>query len=293
MDIVLALGGGGSKGNAHIGVLRVLEREGFRVRAIAGTSAGGMAAAAFAAGFTPDEIATRMKAVSQSEIFPVHFGDQPGFLSLEGVTKIISDMLGERTFADLAIPCALTAVDLHSGQEVILQQGRVVDAVLATVAIPGIFPPQKWGDYRLVDGGVLDPVPISVARSISPDVRLPVVAVVLSKPVSQRIRLPSNEDAASSPIVKTIARLKVAQAFDIFWKSLDIGMSASTEIRLQLDAPDVIIRPDVEHISPLDKVDVDEVIELGQQAAEAVLPEIFRAVGWQGKLKRYFRGSKP
>ena len=88
-------------------------------------------------------------------------------MGLEGIAKVVSELLGELTFDDLLLPCALTAVDLDTGQPVQLQEGRVVDAVLATVAIPGIFPPQRWGNYTLVDGGVLNPVPISAAREIS------------------------------------------------------------------------------------------------------------------------------
>lgn len=299
MDIVLALGGGGAKGFAHIGVLQVLEREGFNVRAVAGTSAGGMAASAYAAGFSADEIAERVLRSDPASLFPVHFGDQPAIMGLEGVANVITDLVGERTFVDLKIPCALTAVDLCSGQQVILQDGRVVDAVLATVAIPGIFPPQRWGEYTLVDGGVLDPVPVSVARGISPNEKLPVVAVVLSKPLDQRLNLPARRASTTSTaaIMKRIARLKVAQAFDIFWKSLDIGMSASTELRLQIDAPDVVIRPEVSHFHPLERVDVADLIQAGQEAAEAALPELHKIAptNWQGRIKRWVgrRGIRP
>jgi NTE family protein len=291
MDIVLALGGGGAKGFAHIGVLQVLEREGFHMRAIAGTSAGGMVASAYAAGYRADEIAEHVLATDPASLFPVHFGDKPAIMGLEGVAKVISELLGERTFDDLMMPCALTAVDLDSGQPVLLQEGRVVDAVLATVAIPGIFPPQRWGGYTLVDGGVLNPVPISAAREITPDRRLPIVAVVLSQPLDQRVNLPARKNGTgptSTPIIlKTIARLKLTQALEIFWKSLDIGMSASTELRLQIDAPDVIIRPKVSQIHPLARVNIAELIEIGQQAAESALPALQQATGWRGQLRRW------
>ena len=153
MDILLALGGGGSKGKAHIGVLKVLEREGFRIRAVAGTSAGGIAAATYAAGFHPDVLEAHMAQVDQRSLFGFHLGDEPALMGVGGVSKAIKDLLGERTFADLTIPCALTAVGPDSGQEMVLNAGRVLDAVLATIAIPGIFPPKRWGDELLVDGG--------------------------------------------------------------------------------------------------------------------------------------------
>ncbi len=289
MEIVLALGGGGARGFAHIGVLQVLEREGFKVRAIAGTSAGGMAAAVYSAGYPADEIAERVLDTDPASLFPVHFGDQPAIMGLEGVAKVAGDLLGDREFDDLQIPCALTAVDLNTGQRVILSEGRVVDAVLATVAIPGIFPPQKWGDYLLVDGGVLNPVPVSVAREISPNARLPVVAVVLSQPLDQRINLPAKKPATPTPaILKTISRLKMAQALDIFWKSLDIGMSASTELRLQVEAPDVIIRPEVCHYHPLERVNVAELIQAGREAAKSNVDEMIKITSpsLQSRIKR-------
>ena len=289
MDILLALGGGGSKGNAHIGVLRVLEREGFRIRAVAGTSAGGMAAAAFAAGHNADVLEEYMSKVDQRSLFGIHLGDEPAILGISGVAKAMQDLLGERKFEDLDIPCALTAVDLNSGQEMILNQGRVLDAVLATVAIPGVFPPKKWGQHSLVDGGVLNPVPVAVVREIAPDKTLPVVAVTLTSSPGQRGFLPALGSKSAQTILTHITRLKVAQAFEIFLHSIEIGMSAITEMRLQLDKPDVIIQPAVEHIGYLDQVHVPDVVKIGEQAAEAALPDLRRAVSWRGRLSRFVK----
>jgi NTE family protein len=277
MDINLALGGGGSKGNAHIGVLRVLEREGFRIRAIAGTSAGGMAASAYAAGYRPDELEEVMVNVDQRSLFGFHFGGEPSLLGVVGITDVMTKLLGDKEFSDLKIPCALTAVDLRTGNEVVLQEGRVLDAVLATIAIPGIFPPKIWDEYKLVDGGVLDPVPVSIVREISPVEDLPIVAVSLTSNPTQQSQIPAIGPKAAEVILSRIARLRVSKAFEIFLHSLDIGMSSITEMRLQLDAPDVIIRPDVSHIGYLDVVDVKELVKLGEAAAESVLSELRKA----------------
>jgi len=88
-------------------------------------------------------------------------------------------LLSDLTFEDLVIPFAATAVSLHSGKEIILRKGKVIDAVLATIAVPGVFPSMVIGGKTLIDGGVLDPVPVQVARWMRPD--LPVIAVVLHK----------------------------------------------------------------------------------------------------------------
>ena len=286
MDITLALGSGGSRGNAHVGVLRVLEREGFRVRAVAGTSAGGIVAAVYAAGYSPDEMEALFSKVDQSKLFWRTLPDGPGLLSLSGAEKLLEEFLGNRTFKDLKFPCSMAAVDIKAGREVILNQGRVVDAVLATIAVPGVFPPKLLGDVELVDGGVLDPVPVSVVRSLAP--ALPVVAVVLTplmEPAGGMTRLPMPVPVPAR-IVRRLTQTRIAQTFNIFLSAVDVGERMITEMRLKIDDPEVIIRPDVSGIGLLDKVDVHAVVRLGEQAAEAALPELRWAVAWPNRLQR-------
>jgi NTE family protein len=284
MDISIALGGGGSRGHAHIGVLRRLEQEGFRIRALAGTSAGGIIATAFAAGYTPDELETIFSNLDQSKLFARSSREGPGILGLSRATRELENIFGGRTFADLRIPCAVVAVDIKAGVEVILSEGRVVDAILATIAVPGVFPPKILGEMQLVDGAVLDPVPVSVARSLAP--KLPVVAVVLDtlvepKGVLSSIPLPV---PVPVPLVERLTRTRVAQAFNIFLQSVDVGSRKLAEMRLQLDDPDVIIRPDVSGIGLLDNVDVHMIVRLGERAADAALPELKRVVAWPNRL---------
>ncbi|NOH04186.1 MAG: hypothetical protein HND47_20535 [Chloroflexi bacterium] len=180
MDITLALGGGGAKGNAHIGVLRRLEQEGFKIRSVAGTSYGGVVAVFYALGCSPNEIQSIFESVDQNHLYGRTPLDGPSLLGMGGVRQLLNRVLGEKTFDDLRIPCAVTAVDINTGGEVTLSEGRLQDAVLATIALPGIFPVHRINGWELVDGGVLNPVPVSVARTLSP--RLPVVAVVPQRP---------------------------------------------------------------------------------------------------------------
>ncbi len=286
MDISLALGGGGSRGYAHIGVLRTLEKGDFRIRAVAGTSAGGIIATAYAAGYTPAKMEEIFSKLDQSQLFVRSPNEGPGLLGLSRATRFLEELFGERTFADLRIPCAVVAVDLKAGREVVLSEGRVVDAILATGAVPGVFPPKQYGDSQLVDGAVLNPVPVSVARSLAP--RLPVVAVVLQLMTDASsgftgIPLPVPVPA---PLVERLTRTRIAQAFNIFLQSVDVGSRYLAELRLRIDNPDVIIRPNVSGIGLLDEVDVIKVVWLGEKAAEAALPELLRTVAWPNRAWR-------
>ncbi len=288
MNISVALGGGGSKGNSHIGVLRVLEQEGFRIRAIAGTSFGGLVACFYAAGFSPDQIEETFASADQSRLYDRVGDESPSFLGLGGVYKWLDHHLGDRTFEGLKIPCALTAVDLRTSSEIILRTGRLRDAILATIALPGIFPAYHLDEYELVDGGVLDPVPVALARSMAPS--LPVVAVTLTTPLGQPARSPSMPFASTlpSPLLSRLSSLRITRAFDIFMRGIDIGNRQITELRFQLEKPDVVIRPRVDDIGLLDRVDVHQVAKSGEEAARAMLPELKRAVSWPNRLRRFF-----
>jgi NTE family protein len=288
MEITLALGGGGARGNSHIGVIRVLENAGCKIRAVAGSSAGGIVAACYAAGHSPNEMESYFSNLDQTRLYARSSNEGPSILGLSGVTKWLDELFGDLELQDLSIPCGITAVDVKSACEVVLTEGRVVDAILATIALPGIFPPFEKGDALLVDGGVLDPVPVSIARSLAPN--LPVVAVVLTPFLDTEghlkgFQLPKNVPA---PLVERINRFRLAQAFNIFLAAVDAGGRMLTELRLEIDDPEVIIRPEVGHIGLLDKVDVHEIVRLGEHATLSQIELIRLQTSWTGKLRRQF-----
>ena len=286
MNITLALGGGGAKGNSHIGVIRRLEKEGIKIEAVAGTSFGGVIAIFYALGNSPDRIEEMFAALDQTQLYGHAPDEGPSLLGLSGITKWLIDMIGDRSFDDLKIPCVVTAADLKSGGEVILSQGSLVDAILATVAIPGIFPARHIGEWELVDGGVLDPVPVAPARALRPN--LPVIAVVLTTPMglpAQTWNLPMPEYFPRQ-LFERITKLRYAQALDIFLRSLDIVDRAITEYRLEVDKPEIILRPQVNDVELLDRVDVRDVVRKGEEVVEAALPEIKKLFAWQNRLRR-------
>jgi NTE family protein len=287
MDITLALGGGGAKGNSHIGVLRQLEKEGYRIRAIAGTSYGGLVAAFYAMGCSPDEIEEIFASADQTQFYGHAPNDGPSLIGLAGVTRLLEARMGDMTFADLKLPCILTAVDLQSGREVFLSKGRLVDAILATIAMPGIFPTRHIDGLELVDGGTLDPVPVAPARTLAP--RLPVVAVVLTMPMGGPARpwsFPIGKYWIGAILSRLLGKMRYGSVWDVFSRSLDITARAVTQYRLEVDRPDVIIRPQVHDIDTLDIVDVREVAKRGETAVEAAMPQLRNLFTFRNRWRR-------
>lgn len=287
MEISLALGGGGVRGVAHIGVLRALEKHGFKIKAIAGTSAGGLIGAVYAAGYSTEKIEEAFAEVNKERSFDRQPDDGPSLLGLASIAHKLSELLGETTFSELEISFAATAVSLYSGKEVILRKGKVTKAVMATIAVPGVFPIQKIGGRVLVDGGVMDPVPVQVARWMRPD--LPVVAVMLHKApegwTGKDEPLPMPLPGPSS-IVEYLSKLRPVQAFKIFSRSIEVSSKHLTELSMKIYQPEVLIAPRVGHIGILQEINIDELITEGISAAEETLEEIKAEANWMKKIQR-------
>jgi NTE family protein len=168
-----------------------------------------------------------------------------------------------------------------------LKEGRVVDAILGSIAVPGIFPPKDYEPYRLVDGGTLNPVPVSAARALAPN--LPVVAVTLYPPLDQPSTPINLLIPGPKPLLDQLSRLNITQAFQIFAESIDIGQRKMTEMCLKMERPEVLIAPDTGDIGLLDTVDVAEVAKQGETAALAAWPDLRYALSWRARLRRFLR----
>src|SRR5262245_55726655 len=123
MNITLALGAGGSRGNAHIGVIRRLDEEGFKIQEVCGSSLDGSVAVFYALGHTPDEIEEIFRALDQTQLYGHAPDDGPSLLGLAGITRWLKETVNDKRFADLKMPCIVTAADLTSGKEVLISSG--------------------------------------------------------------------------------------------------------------------------------------------------------------------------
>jgi NTE family protein len=267
----LVLGGGGARGLAHIGVMRVFQREQIPIDLIAGTSMGGLVGALYAAGVpittVQEEVGRLSKLTEQIKLVDVNISSAGLSVGGRRIYNFMADLLGEDlTFADLRLPLSMVSVDIRTGREVTLQGGLVIDAVRATISVPGIFQPVDLGDYRLVDGGVLDNVPVDVARMMGAT-RTIAVDVLPSfsrnmpgmAPVEPGLQLP-------------FAPLSLNEIYNVIM----IMIAALTDSRLREYPPDLLIRPEIPASITLMSGfgRATEIIAAGEVAAEEALPAI-------------------
>jgi NTE family protein len=275
--ISLALGGGGVKGVSHIGVLRCLEKNDFTIEAIGATSMGALVGVLYGLGYTPDEMERVFHHIKRTGYSGQEKSSQPSFLGLRGFERSLRTLVGKRTFNDLKIPLIVTATEVKHGREVFIQDGSLLDAVLASVALPGIFPARRIMDMDLVDGGSINPVPVEAARSVSAP-GTPVVAVVLTAPLGvpatmERIVLPR---FIPRWLAVRIRQLRLVRAVDVFLLSQDMLNRAITKHNLDSSKPDLIIRPDVAHLYTLDTGYVTEIALEGDMAVRKAMPDLLR-----------------
>jgi len=253
----LVLGGGGGKGAAHLGAIRVIESLDLPIDLIAGSSIGGVLGVLYAAGYGVDEIALAFGGARIWKLFERDLSGM-GLLGFRRVRTILDDLLGECTFDQLAIPCAVVATDLVMGDEVVFDSGPIVEALLATMAFPGIFPPIQRDGMLLADGGIMNNLPVDVAYARGAD---KVIAVDLGA-VCQNFAPESGGGALGR--FNPLPSLPLALAN----RGLAVLMAQLTRYRLAERAPDLLLCPEVEHISTLDLSRISD--RAGQAAGEAV-----------------------
>lgn len=263
LKVGLALGGGGVKGYAHIGVLRALDHIGLTVDYLSGSSIGAAVAAVYASGHSPDTIADLMDKVTE-KAFRVTLPTR-SLLSNAGLRAGLIQIGGQIRFEDLLIPLGVVAADIVSGEEIVFRSGLLWPAVLASFAIPGMYPPQRMGTRLLVDGGVLNPVPGDVAADMGADV---VIAVKLASRSNQT--QPDAKSTTEMPsILETINRTR-----EIMQSKIGVASTAAATVLLEPDFGKYVgwglrnFREGRKYVA------------VGETATVAALPRIAAALPW-------------
>ncbi len=246
--IAFVLGGGGARGFAHTGVLKVLDEAGIRADLVVGTSAGSLVGALYAGGIRNDELLETALAVQREELVDFVFPHR-GFIEGNRLQTYIDRALKGRLIEQLDIPFAAVATELGTGRLVAFTRGDTGMAVRASCSVPVVFQPTAIRGSEYVDGGLVSPVPVRVARDSGADL---VIAVDVSRQPAEQKELDSSAAMLS-------------QAFIVMEHAL-----AQEEIQLA----DVVIRPDLAKVRATDLAARAQAIAAGEDAARAALPQI-------------------
>ncbi len=307
----LALGSGSARGLAHLGVIRAIEEAGIEVSCIAGTSMGALIGAIHAAGKL-DELEASFRDFDwkkTASFFDVVL-PKSGLLDGAKVVELVRTHIHADAIEKLDKPFAAVATDIVSGEEVVIRSGDVIDAVRASISVPGIFTPVRSNGRVLVDGGLTNPVPVSAVRAMGADI---VIAVDLNheivsgknlKPLLSAARseeknssnepglfsrwvgdyrlsmkdikqkLLTMDSPATAQFRKWISEEPLPSIFEVLLASINIMETRLTQTRLSLDRPDLLIQPPLGHIRFLEFGRAEEIIAIGYEHAQQQLSGI-------------------
>lgn len=307
--IGLALGSGSARGWAHIGVIQALEEAKVPIHCIAGCSIGSLAGAIYASGNLDrlSDLAPKIDWRKISSFFDLAF-PKSGLVNGKKVARFVRDHVDQTNIEDLPIRFCAVATDLDTGEEVHLVEGDIIDAVRASISVPGVFTPVRAGDRYLIDGGMANPLPVNVAREMGADFVIAVDLnhdIVSKKGVSRMTRVERRTEmrkarrrqriekafGGSPKLVEALndridrlglprarrfrpGREKAPNIFDVMTTAVNIMEARITAARLAFEPADLLIQPDMSPIRFLEFHRAQEAIEAGYAAAKERLGEL-------------------
>jgi NTE family protein len=281
LKVGLALGSGGARGLTHLGVINALTSAGVKIDCVAGASVGALIGAFLAAEKLDDLVRfvaplTRKESLKLADImFPTS-----GLIEGKKIEQFLRDHLGDVRIEELPIPFACVATNFYTGQEVILTRGDLVTAVRASISIPGVFKPVTVGDMLLVDGGVVNPVPVQVVRDLGAQF---IIAVDICPEIEKK-QSAVKRTAVNEKETRGGGERKLPNIFDIIMGSIGIMESQIVGMRMKTERPDVIVKPQVEDIGTYDFHRYAEGLDRGLSAAELIVSKLRNYVTIERKL---------
>lgn len=281
--IGLVLGSGSARGWAHIGVIHALAEAGIRPDVICGCSIGAFVGAAAASGEL-DKLEEWVMGLAWRDVMglvDVSLGG--GILKGEKLVAFFERHFVDRDFAELALPFGCVATDLATGREVWLREGSVAAAVRASIALPGLFTPAQRDGRLLVDGGLVNPVPVSLCRALGAEA---VIAVDLgSDMVGHALRRPPADTAQPGWTQRLLASVGLSRRdddmppmVDVLSTSIHIMQTRIARSRLAGEPADVLVAPRLAHLGLMDYHRGAEAIAEGRAAVKRLLPAIEHAI---------------
>jgi NTE family protein len=291
-NVSLVLSGGGARGIAHIGVIEELEKQGFEIKAISGTSMGALVGGIYAVG-KMQEYKNWIYTLDKLEVFKLidfTFSTQ-GLIKGDRVFKKMKEFIPDMNIEELKIHYAATATDIINNKEVVFTNGSVYDAVRASIAIPTVFTPVKAENSILVDGGVINPVPITHVRRTRDDILI-VVHVNADIPVYKPFISEGEKNKKQSIYLKKIkmfqdqlhkinpkSKNEKLGYFNLIDKTISSMTSQISKMSIEKHSPDILINISRNSCGTFDFYKAEELVEIGRHAAVKSIKE------YKNKLK--------
>lgn len=286
--IGVALGSGVARGWAHLGVLKALERLGLVPDIVVGSSIGALVGGFYLAGHL-EPLEKWARAMTKLRMLRyVSFGMSGGMISGDRLFSEAERYLADLDIAELKAPFVAVATDLWTGHEIWLRDGRLVDALRASLSLPGFFRPMRLGDRWLIDGALVNPVPVSVCRALGAQMVIAVNlnADIMGKTMESGLINGENGNGDKGRLPQSAEMMQVLMQhrkgepsmFSVMATTLNIVQDRLARSRLAGEPPDVAISPRVGHIGLLDFHRADETIMLGERAVDRAMPEIEDAI---------------
>jgi NTE family protein len=292
MKTGIALGGGGAKGLAHIGVIKVLEEHGIFPQAISGTSIGALIGALYLLHGDIRAVEAFALSFENSKLYP-YLSPRPsssGLISEKGIQTFLDGLFGSMRIEDLDLPFYCSAADIRRGREVMFEHGSLLRAVRASISIPVIFKPVRLRQSYLVDGGLINPVPVDVLKKNGCDFTI-AINVITQRPLrARRRRTASNKEKLLLARLDDFFSRKLISGrpdeepnlIEAFLSTMEIMQQKLITARLQNDAPDIIIHVDTQDFKLFEFYRPAAIIRRGE---ETVRREIKTILGhWQKRL---------
>jgi NTE family protein len=299
MKIGIALGGGGAKGLAHIGVIKVLEEHGIFPHLISGTSIGALIGALYLLRGNIHAVEEYAMSFESSTLYP-YLAPRPsssGLISEKRIQTFLNGLLGDKRIEDLDRPFYCPATDIRRGREVLFDRGSLQQAVRASISIPVIFKPVLLRKSYLVDGGLINPVPVDILKKNGADFTI-AVNVITQRPLRPRRRKKANakeklllarlDDFLSRKLISGRAD-EEPNLIEAFLSTIEIMQEKLIAARLKNDAPDVIIHVDTQDFKLFEFYRPAAIISRGEETARREIKTVLRC--WQkrqaeDKIKR-------
>jgi len=279
--VSLVLGSGGARGYTHIGVIEEIEKRGYKIKAISGSSMGALIGGLYACGKLREykEWVLGLDIIDIAKLVDFSFFNN-GMIKGDKVFNILEKMIGRVNIEDLPIEYSAVATDITKQKEVWLQKGDLLEAIRASIAIPTIFTPKKMEDRYLIDGGVLNPLPIAPTLSANTDITI-AVNLNATNTKNYNIKIPKEEIEKQNKILEWFFEFKKSSFFDddemgiftIFGKTIDIMQNNILECKMAGYKPDIMINIPNDICGFYEFNKAYEMIELGKMIAKEELKD--------------------